>query len=229
MANKKISELTEIGQLAAGNYLPVAIGNSTYKVDYQYFIDNFVTSTSYDAQIADLQNDVADLQTTDQGLQLQIDQINTNLSATYLAAYSNVSQQSTGNPQAMNLGTVDFSQNLSLVIGTKITIADTGIYNLQFSAQYENRHNGEHDINIWLMKNSAHVDNTNTLIEIPKANGGNYGQVVAAWNFLINATSGEQYELYWQCTSTNVWLINYAANGVIPATPSVITTVTKIN
>ena len=129
----------------------------------------------------------------------------------------------------MNLGTVDFSQNLSLVTGTKITIVDTGIYNLQFSAQYENRHNGEHDINIWLMKNNAHVDNTNTLIEIPKANGGDYGQVVAAWNFLINATSGEQYELYWKCTSTSVWLINYAANGAIPATPSVITTVTKIN
>jgi hypothetical protein len=222
MANKKISELSTISELLSGYYIPVAVASTTYKVDYLTFINNFVSQNTYNSKMASLD-------ATDASLQAQIDQLSGAITPTYLAAYSNVSQQSTGNPQAMNLGTVDFSQNLSLVTGTKITIVDTGIYNLQFSAQYENRHNGEHDINIWLMKNNAHVDNTNTLIEIPKANGGDYGQVVAAWNFLINATSGEQYELYWQCTSTNVWLIHYAANGVIPATPSVITTITKIN
>jgi len=222
MANKKISELTETAQLQSGNYIPVSVGNSTYKVDYQYFINSFVSTTNYDAQIAILQ-------TTDLGLQAQIDQIDASLTATYLAAYSNTSQQSTGSPQAMNLGTVDFSQNLSLQAGTKITIADTGIYNLQFSAQYENQHNAEHDINIWLVKDGAHVDNTNTLIQIPKNQSGHFGLVVAAWNFLINAISGEQYELYWQCSSTQVWLRNYIAAGAIPATPSVITTITKIN
>jgi hypothetical protein len=188
MANKKISELTETAQLQSGSYLPVAIGNNTYKVDYQYFINSFVNSTVYN-------NKIADLEGIDQGLQAQIDNINTSLTATYLAAYSNTAQQATGNPQAMNLGTVDFSQNLSLQAGTKIVIVDTGIYNLQFSAQY----------------------------------GGNYGQVVAAWNFLINAISGEQYELYWKCTNTQVWLITYPTVDPIPATPSVITTVTKIN
>lgn len=222
MANKKISELTETAQLQSGSYLPVAIGNNTYKVDYQYFINSFVNSTVYN-------NKIADLEAIDQGLQAQIDQIDASLSATYLAAYSNTSQQSTGNPQAMDLGTVDFSQNLNLQNGTKIVINDTGIYNLQFSAQYENRHSAEHDIDIWLVKNSAAVPNTNTRIEIPKSNGGNYGQVVAAWNFLINAISGEQYELYWKCTNTQVWLITYPTVDPIPATPSVITTVTKIN
>lgn len=222
MANKKISELTETAQLQSGSYLPVAIGNNTYKVDYQYFINSFVNSTVYD-------NQIADLQAMDQGLQAQIDQIDASLSATYLAAYSNTAQQSTTDPQAMDLGLVDFSQNLNLQNGTKIVINDTGIYNLQFSAQYENQHNAEHDINIWLVKDSAAVPNTNTVIEIPKNQSGNYGHVVAAWNFLINAISGEQYELYWQCSSLQVWLRNYAAAGAIPATPSVITTVTKIN
>jgi len=222
MANKKISELTTISELLSGYYIPVAVASTTYKVDYLTFINNFVSQATYDSKMASLD-------ATDASLQAQIDALSGAITPSYLSTYSNVSQQSTGSPQAMNLGTVDLVQNLELEASTKIRILEAGIYNIQFSAQYENRNNAEHNINIWLMKDSAHVDNTNTLIEIPRANGGDHGQLVAAWNFLIDADAESRYELYWQCTSTGVWLINYAANGAIPATPSVIVTVTKVN
>lgn len=197
MANKKISELTTISALESGYYIPVAVASTTYKVDYLTFINNFVSQNTYDSKMASLD-------ATDASLQAQIDALSGAITPSYLSTYSNVPQQSTGSPQAMNLGTVDLIQNLQLETGTKIKILEAGIYNIQFSAQYENRHSAEHDINIWLMKDNANVDNTNTLIEIPKANGGNYGQVVAAWNFLINADPENRYELYWQCTSTSV-------------------------
>jgi len=222
MANKKISELTTISALESGYYIPVAVASTTYKVDYLTFINNFVSQATYDSKMASLD-------ATDASLQAQIDALGGAITPSYLSTYSNVPQQSTGSPQAMNLGTVDLVQNLQLEAGTKIKILEAGIYNIQFSAQYQNRHNAEHNINVWLMKDSAHVDNTNTLIEIPKGSEGNYSHLVAAWNFLINADAESRYELYWQCSSTNVWLINYAANGAIPATPSVIVTVTKVN
>ena len=77
---------------------------------------------------------------------------------------------------------------------------------------------------IWLAVDGTAVTDSATKITM----SGSSGSYVAAWNFVINLSSGSYFELYWETTNTNVSILAAAASGHIPAIPSVILTVTSI-
>jgi hypothetical protein len=124
--------------------------------------------------------------------------------------------------------TTDFSQGVSLVAGSRITVANTGLYNIQFSAQLHTTSNEAVDFSIWFAMTGSNIANSNTDFSIEKINGG--GFQVAALNFLTRIASGSYIELKYSKTTTNGQL---QAKGVQaaptrPATPSVILTVTQV-
>lgn len=154
----------------------------------------------------------------------------------YYGAFFDTSSQSalannTGYP--MIFGTTDLSNGVTIVTNgtnlTRITIAYTGVYNIQFSAQLQNTDNASHDIDIWLRKNGSDVADTSTVVglEARKSLSDPY-HTFAAWNFLVSAVGGDYYELYWATDDyTNVNIPYYAATAYSPETPSVILTVTQ--
>jgi ammonia channel protein AmtB len=107
---------------------------------------------------------------------------------------------------------------------TQITISDTGIYNIQFSAQLNKTSGGANDIYIWLDKNGTAVANSATAIYLT----GNNAKAVAAWNFVVSATAGDYYRLMWLSSSADVQISAQAAAGAVPAVPSVILTVVPV-
>ena len=122
----------------------------------------------------------------------------------------------------------DFSQGVSLVSGSRITISNTGLYNIQFSTQLHTTSNEAVDFSIWFAMTGSDIANSNTDFSIEKINGG--GFQVAALNFLTRITSGSYVELKYSKTTANGQL---QAKGVQstptrPATPSVILTVTQV-
>jgi hypothetical protein len=124
--------------------------------------------------------------------------------------------------------TTDFSQGVSLVSGSRITIANTGLYNIQFSSQLHTTANQAVDFSIWFAMTGSNIANSNTDFTIEKINGG--GFQVAALNFLTQIASGSYIELKYSKTTTQGQL---QAKGIQstptrPATPSVILTVTQI-
>lgn len=126
----------------------------------------------------------------------------------------------------MTLNTTDIASGVSIVSNSRITIANPGIYNIQFSAQLDKTDSGDDVVDIWLQKNGSNVANTNTQTTLV----GNNGKFVAAWNFVLKASAGDYFELCWHSSDTNVFL-NYvaaASNPTRPAIPSVILTVTQI-
>jgi hypothetical protein len=126
----------------------------------------------------------------------------------------------------MTLNTTDIASGVSIVSNSRVTIANAGIYNIQFSAQLDKTDSGDDIVDIWLCKNGSPVANTNTQMTLV----GNNGKHVAAWNFVVQASAGDYYEICWHSADTGVFL-NYvaaASNPTRPAIPSVILTVTQI-
>ena len=129
--------------------------------------------------------------------------------------------------QATKFRTLDYSNGVSVVSDTEITIANTGIYNLQFSFQFQNVDTQEHDVIIWLRKNGVDVTGSAGYVAVVSSHGGGPGHVIAAWNYLLDAVGGDYYELYWSATSLDVSMEFYPAGSPPPSTASAIFTVTQ--
>ena len=137
---------------------------------------------------------------------------------------------------AMIFRTIDVTPNgISVVTNgtnlTRITFANTGIYNLQFSSQFQNVDNAEHDVTIWLRLNGTDVAGSAGFVQVPKrksAGAGNEGHVVISWNYVLSVVAGQYYELMWSTTNhTNVTMEFYAGGSPPPSSASVILTVTQ--
>jgi hypothetical protein len=148
----------------------------------------------------------------------------------YYAMYQDNISQPLG---AVNVGqpvkfrTMDFSNGVTVNADTEITIANTGIYNLQFSFQFQNIDVQEHDVTVWLRKNGTDVDGSSGFVAVVASHGGGPGHVIASWNYLLDAVGGDFYELMWSATSLDVTMEYYPAGSPPPATASAIFTVTQ--
>lgn len=112
---------------------------------------------------------------------------------------------------------------------TKITFANSGIYNLQFSSQFQNTSNQLADVTIWLRKNGNDVAGSAGFVSVPNSHGGTAGHNIAAWNYFLEVSANDYYELVWSTTNhTNVTMHFYSAGNPPPAAASVILTITNI-
>jgi hypothetical protein len=148
----------------------------------------------------------------------------------YYAQYQDDITQPLG---AVNVGqptkfrVMDFSNGVSVVSDTEITIANTGIYNLQFSFQFQNVDVKTHDVTIWLRKNGVDVDGSAGFVAVVSSHGGIPGHCIPSWNYILDAVGGDYYELYWSATSLDVSMEFYPAGSPPPSTASAIFTITQ--
>lgn len=120
-----------------------------------------------------------------------------------------------------------FANGVRIVDGTKITFDHAGIYNIQFSAQMEKSTGGSDPVDIWLSYKGTRVPTSDTQFQL-----GTTKRYVAAWNFFVNATAGDYYEIMWispDITQDILATPERTVNGVtIPAIPSLILTVNQV-
>ena len=111
---------------------------------------------------------------------------------------------------------------------TRITVANSGTYNLQFSAQLARTtgHKGTVNAEIWLRKMNANVDLTNTKVTL--SGDEDSAKAVAAWNFLIYLEANQFVELMWTVDDLRMEMpsITSGLNG--PGIPSLIVTMTQV-
>ena len=111
---------------------------------------------------------------------------------------------------------------------TRITFANTGIYNIQFSSQFQNSDTQLNDVTIWLRLNGVDVLGSAGFVSVPNKHGSIDGHTIVAWNYVIEVIAGQYYELIWSTTNhTNVKMQFYAAGSPPPSAASVILTVTQ--
>lgn len=108
---------------------------------------------------------------------------------------------------------------------SRITVTDTGIYNFQFSAQFNKTGGGASDIYVWLKQNGINAASSAGKVVIAGPNA----QVLPAWNYVLPLTEGDYLELAWLSPDANVFIEYVAATGSVPEIPSVIATITWIS
>lgn len=108
---------------------------------------------------------------------------------------------------------------------TRLYITQTGVYNIQFSAQLDNLGGGNTYFYIWIRINGTDVSNSASKVIIAGPND----EKIVAWNWVLTLQEGDYIELAWSSPSTDAVLAYIAASGVVPAIPSVIVTVTWVS
>ena len=125
----------------------------------------------------------------------------------------------------MKLNSTVTELGVSVEGGTRITVAQSGVYNIQFSAQLlQDTLNAADSADIWLNINGSPVANSNTTVYLEK----NQARYVAAWNFMVRLGAGEYAELMWFTSTGGVQILHVAENGGRPAIPSLILTVDQV-
>lgn len=136
----------------------------------------------------------------------------------------------------MRFTTTDESHGVSVVDGdgfqSRITFAYSGVYNLQWSGQFENIDNALHDVSVWLRKGGVdNVVGSNGLVGVPARKSANEpAHIIAGWNFVFSVMAGDYYEFMWSSNSTNVSIQTYPVSTVPtrPSTASLVLTVTQV-
>ena len=150
----------------------------------------------------------------------------------YGAFSSGVDQTAIANTATlMTLDTTDFSNDVS-ISSSKITVANSGIYNLQFSVQLENADNAPQDTFIWLKQNGVDIVGSTGKIGMPARKGvGDPFHSIFGWNYFVSMTAGQYIEIYWSTTNANVSIQYYPASGspTKPATQSVVATMSFVS
>ena len=152
----------------------------------------------------------------------------------YGAFSSFVDQTATANTATlMTLDTTDFSNGVT-ISSSKITVVNPGIYNLQFSAQFQNTDNAIQDISIWLRKNTVDIVGSTGLVSIParkSASAGEEAHQITGWNYFVSMNAGDYIEIYWSTTLASVTIQTYAAGTgpVRPSTASVVATLSFVS
>ena len=131
----------------------------------------------------------------------------------------------------VTFNTTDFSSGVSMASGSRITVADSGIWNLQFSIQLKNTTNDGQDVDIWFRKNGTNIPNSNSRFHPPARKGaGNPSHIIAALNFYVEMNETDYIEIMWRTENTGVSIEAFgtSTSPTRPAVPSAIVTVNYV-
>lgn len=133
---------------------------------------------------------------------------------------------------AITFNTTDFSNGVTVASGSRLTVADAGIWNCQFSIQFKNTTNDTQDAEIWFRKNGTNIDNSNSRFNMsPRKSSGDPSHTIAALNFFVSMNSTDYIEIMWRVSDVGVSIEQYAAgtSPTRPATPSAIATMSFVS
>ena len=148
-------------------------------------------------------------------------------------AFSDTTDQ-TGNISAgtaITFDTVDVLDSIILADNTKITVPSDGIYNLQFSIQFKNVDNAQHDAIVWLKINGSDLPNSATQYTIPARKSAEiFGYNVVSLTFMLDMDADDYVEIYWIPTNTNITIESLPASvsPAYPAIPSIISCMLQV-
>ena len=133
---------------------------------------------------------------------------------------------------AVTFNTTDFSNGVTFASGSRITVADAGIWNLQFSIQFTNTTNASQDVDVWFRVNGSNVANSNSRFGFaPRKGAGDPYHTIAAMNYFVSLNATNYVEIMWRPTDTGVSIEQYAAgtSPTRPAVPSAIVTMSFVS
>ena len=133
---------------------------------------------------------------------------------------------------AITFDTTDFSNGVTLSNSSRLNVAQSGIYDLQFSLQFKNTTNDTQDVDVWFRKNGTDIANSNSKFGMPpRKSSGDPSHIIAAMNFFVSLAANDYLQIMWRPSDVGVSLEHYAAASTPtrPAVPSVIATLSFVS
>jgi hypothetical protein len=133
---------------------------------------------------------------------------------------------------AVTFNTTDFANGVTMASGSRITVADAGIWNLQFSIQFKNTTNDGQDVDIWFRKNGTNIANSNSRFHPPpRKSSSDPSHIIAALNFFVSMNSNDYIEIMWRTENTGVSIEAFgtSTSPTRPAVPSAIVTMSFVS
>jgi len=150
-------------------------------------------------------------------------------------AFQDSTDQVAGNTTTaypVTFNTTDFSNGVTIASGSRITVADSGIWNLQFSIQFTNTTNASQDVDIWFRVNGTNAANSNSRFGFaPRKGVGDPFHTIAALNYFLSLNVNDYVEIMWRTSDVGVTIEQYAASSspTRPAVPSAIATLSFVS
>lgn len=148
----------------------------------------------------------------------------------YWGSFWDTTIQTNAGPTSGNVMTFNNSdpENVGVLLSgtSKIKVSYPGVYNMQFSAQFDKTDGGDDKVEVWFAKNGINLPDSNTALTLHGADG----KEVAAWNYMLSLDTNDYLEVYWNSADTNLRLL-YETSGTNPnrpAIPSVILTMNQV-
>lgn len=149
----------------------------------------------------------------------------------YGSFFSSTDQTDGTTPHVMYCENTADADGVSMVANlsgdkSRMTFANAGTYNIQFSAQLHHLGGGGagQTVNIWFRLNDNDIANSDTKLIVQS----NAPYAVAAWNFIVSVAAGDYVEIVWFTDNSNIILEHEIATVNHPAIPSVIMTAQQI-
>ena len=150
----------------------------------------------------------------------------------YLAISDYNSHTVTANTaNVMTFSSTDYISGFTLVANSQMTATYTGMYNLQFSTQFQNTDTQLHDVSIWLRVNGVDVVGSTGFVSVPNSHGGTPGHAINGWNFFVQLNAGDYVEIWWSTNNAAVTIQTYGTSTgpTRPSTASNVATLTFVS
>ena len=170
------------------------------------------------SQVAELQKQIEGLQMTPPPREFK--------RARYGSFYDSTTQTAAviNTAYGITFNTTDLSNGVYVGSPTsRIYVDESSLYDIQFSAQFDNTSGGDHLAWLWLRKNGTDVADSAGEMRLK----GNNGELVASWNYFIELVEGDYVEIMWSTDNTAVQITARPAVAPVPAIPSIILTVSN--
>ena len=137
---------------------------------------------------------------------------------------------STTTAYVVTINTSDGHDGVTVEGGSRITVANKGVYNLATSIQVTNNDTQAHDATFWIRKNGSDVSQSGSIITVPPTHGGTAGKYIFYVDLIQQMNAGDYLQIMWAADNTNLQLqtIPAGVSPTHPLSPSVIVSVTQV-
>lgn len=165
------------------------------------------------------------------------------LSFPHIGASDTTDQYATADntPTIVKWNTLDAGNGFTLNTNNSATALYAGVYKIDYSLQFANTNNAQHDIDIWLRINGVDLPGSTSKISIPARKSAILPTYTLAVSFVMfTLEANDIIELYW--ATDKAFVVSPATNGIYmeykaaqtspynhPSIPSAIGTITFVS
>jgi hypothetical protein len=124
----------------------------------------------------------------------------TYLEFSHISALGAVDQYASADntPTLVLFDTLESAAGFTLNISGTATASQNGVYKIDFSLQYANTDNAQHDVFVWLKINGVNLSSSSSRFTIPaRKSVGVYGHTIAYSSITFEINASDEVALYW--------------------------------